>query len=185
MFLSHQETLQGPHFGSSKHRAGWSRAPGPSPEATATAPPEGVVSCRLSDRSPALARRRLAGEGSRLGGHPGPGGTRGVAPAGQPWASSGQLRVPQESTGPLSCLLSSQARRLGQVQRRGCGGGESGGEGAAPGEGCGLQGPSLQGVALPHAPASGPELQSWVQPPQTMVTLRNPFLNRPRHLALL
>ena len=68
---------------------------------------------------------------SRLGRPPGPEGTRGAAPAGWPWASSGQLRVPQESMGPLSYLLSSQARKLGQVQRRGHSGGESGGEGAA------------------------------------------------------
>lgn len=116
---------------------------------------------------------------SRLGRPPGPEGTRGAAPAGWPWASSGQLRVPQESMGPLSYLLSSQARKLGQVQRRGHSGGESGGEGAAPGEGCVLQNPSLQGAALPRAPASGPEPLSWVWPPQPRVTHRTPFLTIP------
>lgn len=121
---------------------------------------------------------------SRLGRPPGPEGTRGAAPAGQPWAGSEQLRVPQESTGPLSYLLSSQARRLGQVQTR-CSEGESGGEGAAPGEGCGLQGPSLQGAALPLTPASGPEPLSCIRPPQPRVTLRTPFLNCPPCQALL
>lgn len=122
---------------------------------------------------------------SRLGRPPGPEGTRGAAPAGWPWAGSGQLRVPQESMGPLSYLLSSQARKLGQVQRRGHSEGESGAEEAAPGEGCMLQGPSLQGAALLRTPASGPEPLSWVRPPQPRVTLRTPFLNHPPCQALL